>query len=488
MNSAVVVNPKKKEMVYCFHTAITLILMFGFGFLPVIEPITPLGMKIVGILLGLLYGWTTVGLMWPSIFGTLATALSGGLTIKETLIAGYGSDITILIIFIFIFAAIVEEAGVSKFIAMWFVTRKVFFGKPWAFSFILLFAAFLLSASTSTVAAIIICWGIIYRISKELGFKPGDKWPALMVLGVVYACTLGLSLFPYKSVPLVVLGTFSKISGMEVVFLNYVCFTLPICILSIILYTLLAKFVFRPNVTPLIQLNADTMGEDAKLGLNKNQKIIIGFLLSLIILLLVPSLLPKTWFLAKILNGIGATGTVMLIVGIMVCVRMEGKPLLNFKEMASKGMQWDVVVLTATVLPFVGVLTSDATGVTPFLTNVLTPIFAGKPGIIFMGLVVLLAVILTNLCNNGVTGVILVTITYGFSVQMGINPVVLAMLVVYSVHLAVLTPAASPMAAVLHGNREWISAKEIYFYGGIAVLLTGVLLVVVGIPLGNMLF
>ena len=103
-------------------------------------------------------------------------------------------------------------------------------------------------------------------------------------------------------------------------------------------------------------------------------------------------------------------------------------------------------------------------------------------------LVILFSIILTNLCNNAVTGVLFVAITYGFAADNGMNPTVLAMLIVFCVHLAVLTPAGSPMAAILHGNREWISAGEIYKYGAIAVLATGIVLLAVGLPLASLLF
>ena len=43
-----------KNTVYYIHSFITLLFIFGFGFLPPLEPITPVGMRILGILLGLL--------------------------------------------------------------------------------------------------------------------------------------------------------------------------------------------------------------------------------------------------------------------------------------------------------------------------------------------------------------------------------------------------------------------------------------------------
>lgn len=150
----------KKNTAYYINVLVIVTLIFGFGFLPPIDPITEVGMQILGILLGLLYGWTFVNLLWPSLLGMLAMAIFGIMPISDLLNSGYGNDVTVLIIFILVFSAIVEEAGLSKDIAMFLVTRQIFMGRPWIFSFVLLFVAFFLSATTSPLPAIFICWAI----------------------------------------------------------------------------------------------------------------------------------------------------------------------------------------------------------------------------------------------------------------------------------------------------------------------------------------
>ncbi len=487
--STVVEAKKKTPVMYWVHTAITLLFFFGFGQLPAIEPLTPMGMQLVGVLLGFIYGWTTVGMIWPSIVGMIATALSGAVSMKDVIMNGFGSDTTVMILFILIFAAIIAEAGLSKYLAMWMITKKVFFGKPWLFSLVFLLAAYILSALTSTVATIIICWGLLYGIFAQLGFKAKEKYPTLMIIGVVYAATLGLSSLPFKAVPLAVMGVYTKLSGITIDFMDYVCFTIPLGILSIIAYILLCKFVFRPDVGALKTLNEHTFKEeDRNLTLDKVQKIIFGFLLGMVILLLLPSLLPATWAITQLLTAIGSTGIIMCIVAVMVMIKVDGEPLLDFRQMAIKGVQWDVIVLTAAVMPFANAFIADETGVKQFLLGALSPIFAGKSEFIFILLVVLLTIIMTNLCNNGVTGVLFVMITYNFASAMGMNPTVIAVLIIFCIHLAILTPAASPMAAILHGNGEWIVGKDVYMYGTVAIFITGVLIFVVGLPLANMLF
>lgn len=43
---------------YYIHMAIIVFFMIGFGFLPTFGPVTPMGMKILGIFLGCIYAWT----------------------------------------------------------------------------------------------------------------------------------------------------------------------------------------------------------------------------------------------------------------------------------------------------------------------------------------------------------------------------------------------------------------------------------------------
>ena len=52
---------------YWLHIVIMLIFMFGFRYLPAPLPVTPVGMHVLGIFIGMLYGWTTIGMAVPCI-------------------------------------------------------------------------------------------------------------------------------------------------------------------------------------------------------------------------------------------------------------------------------------------------------------------------------------------------------------------------------------------------------------------------------------
>ena len=72
MGEAAVSKKRPKNLFYWINSIIVFVLMFGVGQLPPFGQVTPLGMQILGIFVGVLYGWCTVSLIWPSLVGMVA--------------------------------------------------------------------------------------------------------------------------------------------------------------------------------------------------------------------------------------------------------------------------------------------------------------------------------------------------------------------------------------------------------------------------------
>ena len=83
---------KKSDLLYWINVAITVILMFGIGYLEPWGSLEQIGMKVLAIFIGLLYGWTTLGFVFPSMLGMLALALSGAYTMDGVFTAGFGGS------------------------------------------------------------------------------------------------------------------------------------------------------------------------------------------------------------------------------------------------------------------------------------------------------------------------------------------------------------------------------------------------------------
>ncbi len=478
---------KSKKNLSLLHYTITLAIMLMVGMIPPAEPITALGMKVVGVFAGMVYGWSTLGLIFPSLLGLCIFAVSGSIPINQLFMEGFGNNVVVLLIFIFIFAAAITEAGIGEFIATWLITRRAMLGRPWLLTAIFFLAAFLTSAAVNSFGSMIICWGILYDLCKKVGYKPGEAWPAFMVFGITISAILGSGSFAFKTIPMLVIGVYEKIGGTAIDFLafSFVFWTLSFLVMTGVF--LLGRVVFRLDVTPLKNVNDSMFNKDC-LILNKFQKVNLLFLVILIVALLLPSLLPASWFLAVVLNKLGSAGIILAIVMLMLCIRVEGRPLADFPKLAAKGILWEPIILTAVALPICNAMLADDAGIKAWLVQTLQPVFMGKSVMVFALLSFSLAMLLTNFANNGMTALIFLPVVVSFAGLLGINPTVMTVLLIFTVHIALITPAACPMAGLMFSNTSYITPKEIYRYGFPLLIWTLAVIILIGIPLANCVF
>ncbi|MBQ2836945.1 MAG: hypothetical protein IJE67_02325, partial [Peptococcaceae bacterium] len=119
------------------HCAVVFILAFGFRFLPPIGQITPYGMGILGTFIAAIYGWSTIGMVWPSFI----CLTSIGLTIGVNQMIAAGFNVTIIsMIFVFLLMAVLDETGAVTWLVNTILGGKFTKGKPWM-TLMLLFLA-----------------------------------------------------------------------------------------------------------------------------------------------------------------------------------------------------------------------------------------------------------------------------------------------------------------------------------------------------------
>ena len=112
-------KPATKTVRYYILSAIGIAIMLFFRFLPPMGTVTELGMNVLGIFLGAIWCFSTVGTFWPALlalvlFGT-SGLYEGGVTAAFT--AAFGSDTWLFVLFVLAFAAMVNNSGASRVIA-----------------------------------------------------------------------------------------------------------------------------------------------------------------------------------------------------------------------------------------------------------------------------------------------------------------------------------------------------------------------------------
>ena len=77
---------------YVINSIIAIAIMIGFKYVVTpSDPLTPLGVEILGIFLGVVWGWLLCGdIFWPSLFGLVLLGVSGWHTVPEVFTMGLG--------------------------------------------------------------------------------------------------------------------------------------------------------------------------------------------------------------------------------------------------------------------------------------------------------------------------------------------------------------------------------------------------------------
>lgn len=463
-----------------------LVLICGGWLVPAAGAVTPLGMKLLGIFLAMLYGWTTVGMLWPSLLGMVALALSGVMPMADFLKVSFGNETIVFILFVFVFTGVIDEVGLIRFIANKIISFRFLTGHPWLFSAFVLIGAYISAAFINMFAAVIVFWAIIYIVADRFDFKPYDTWPTLMLLGVILASSIGGAVMPYKPVPIVVLRSYSSLAGIPMDFFKYICFSLPITLLIMIFYVILCRFVFRPDMKELKDISADFADADA-LVLNKKQKIAILFLCLFIALMIAPSILPADWLLTDIINRLGIVGCLLVLLILMCWIRVDGQPMLEFQKM-TKHINWDMFMVMAFVIPFAGIFTGEGVGIKESVIQVLQPVLKDLSPTVFLILTLVIALVLTNFANNMVVGAVFATLIFTIGSGIGTDVAPMIAVLIICANLAIVTPAASPLAAMLFANSGWCKPKDLFKYGFLTVVLIFVFVIAVGLPWASVIY
>ena len=479
---------KRQQYMPMVHALIMLVIMFAVGSIEPVGSLTPLGIRLLGIFAAALYGWTTCGLLWPSLFVILSLAFSGLYEdLSQYLPASFGHETMVFVIFLFVFTEVINEVGLIDYIANKMISFKFLNNRPWLFTFVFLLASYICAAFINFFAALLVFWEMAYVVFKRFNFKPFEKYPTLLLIGVTISSTIGGCVMPYKPVPLLTLGAYSQLSGQSVDFLSYIMFSLPMTLLVMVFFVLVCRFVLRPELGDLKKINIDFVDQNA-LVLHARQKVATLFLFVFIFMMIAPSLLPADFFLTIFIDKLGIAGCVMLLIIIMMLLPVEGKPMLDFKKMAAQGINWDVYLAFCFIIPFAAVFTSDVTGVKDFVLEFLQPILSTLSPVGFIVVAMFLAVVLTNLANNMVISIVFATLIFTIGSDMGLEIMPLIAILLVCTNFFFVTPAACPQAAMMFGLKEWCRTKDLYKYCAISAVLIFVMILVVGMLWAKIVF
>ena len=130
-NSAAVSAPNKssfRSVMKYVNIIITVSLMFGFGFIPPFSTLTSVGMRLLGIFLGVVYGFCVCGIIWPALFAIVAFGTSGYVSMSKAISSMLGNNSAFTSLMILITGGAMSYYGFGKWFVRWSLTRRLFKG------------------------------------------------------------------------------------------------------------------------------------------------------------------------------------------------------------------------------------------------------------------------------------------------------------------------------------------------------------------------
>lgn len=466
---------------YYFSIILTAIIMFCFHLLPTFGSVTTTGLWVIGIFIGLVWGWSTCDLLVPSIMGLVAFGFSGLYdNVTASFSAGIGNQNTLILIVLFVILGVLQVSGITKWMGIKLTSLKIARGKPWVLVFVLFFTSYALQALSGSMAACLLVWTIFYDMVAVQKIEKGP-FTQFVIFGIIVAGIFAGQLFPFTWVVLTLTNTYSSVSGLPAP--SYAPYMLWMFVIHMVVFVAMiffARVLFRIKA-PDIQPNNEAAGK-----LDAFQKISLALLIAFIVLLTGAGLLPQDSAIAIFLNKFSVVGMAALVVIVIFGLRF--KKAVSFEEYMANATNWSLIFTVAVVSVLSSAISADSTGILPWVNEVFSPLFAGTSRIVFIILITLIPAILTNFLNNLVMGVIFIPISYTFATALGLNPVIFCVMLIHLVSVATMTAAGCQPAAILHANTEWITSRQAFKFGTVLTIVNWALTLIIGYPLASILF
>ena len=481
-----VIMEAKKLSKKVIQYAIILAFMLLFQFLPPMGPVTPIGMKILGIFIGCIIGWAFGEQTWPSLLAVFLLGMMEGSSVPGTFAAAMGNGTVHMVLLCLVICAALSSCGLIDYLCKKILSTRFARKGPWA-----LMTAFWIAGALScgltngTVVIVILLWNIFYELVDRLNLEKDSPYVAVGIIGIAITCYLGGNIMPYSSFVQICWGVMAAADPNATINPNsYILFQLILNAVLIPVLALFCKFVLRIKADYDVPANLFSK-EDLKM--TQKLRTMIIYLVILILMLILPNFMPGTP-VAKFLNQMSLVGAfVIIIVALAITPDGEGGRMIDIGK-AFTQVPYGLLFVVATALTMAGQLTNEATGIPVLLNNVLAPITKiGSPYMI-VAVMVFVSVILTNVVNNIVCATIMIPVSVILMQNAGIHPAVLIALLCTTLQQGIVVPSGSVFGAMLHGIDGYITSKSVYKFGIILELFLGLVIGLGGTALAQLIF
>ena len=120
--------------------------------------------------------------------------------------------------------------------------------------------------------------------------------------------------------------------------------------------------------------------------------------------------------------------------------------------------------------------------------NGILPIITQMSPVIFIITIIVVFGIVTQFIHNLILMIVFTPIIAKVCLTIGFPPELFVCIFATVTNMALVTPGSSVMGAMMHGNTQWVSTKNVYLGSTAIVVLALGILIIAGIPIGFMIW
>ena len=454
---AAIENRKSYSVAHIFNICFTLFLMFMFGRVdPSFAGITDVGMNVLGVFLGVIYGYSTCEIAWPSLFAFIAYGVSGYTSVGGAISEIMGQSIVYQSVVAFLCAGAITHYGFGKWFVRWSLTKRIFQGKPlfyiWCFYVVFGIACIVINQTQ----LMILLFAIWIDIADTCGYTNDKKFVYTGMVGILLSTMLGGGMIPYTSWRLGLAQNWAEVVGEELNMGFMFAMTLCITLIGCTMYVWAMDKVFKVDFSRMKAFDVDKLGEESRVLRPRAKRIMLIYGITIFLVVLGNTLPSGMWFrnfVNKTITVAGMYGICAALLMIMPSGEGDAKPCLVFKDVHRKAINWNSIFMCGVCVTLAGAITDGELGISNMLIDIFTPVFAGRSGWFVMVFTIIVSMILTNLGSNIAFGAALIPIVGPFVVATGMNSQLAGAALIYMINIGMILPAASSPAAIFHAHE-----------------------------------
>ena len=467
---------------------VSLAIIVLFWFVPAPEPLTQIGMRVIGVFIGTVLLLSLVDTVWPAILAVALLSRTGVASLNEAIAGTLGSWIVYFVLMSFVMTYALNKSGftdrlVAKFMGMKFVSKS-----PWVFTISMATIGLILACFMDQVPAAAFMLMFANKVYEELGYTKKDAYPHIANIMVIYGVIIGGAMTPIShSLALLGMGIYEAAAGTSMSLFTYLTFGVPTGIVLYIVLTVIMRLTCGGvDMSKFKDFDVQkVLKHQGKMQVRELVTVIVFF--GTVVLWMLPGVAGMFTNAAWVstLNGYGITFWAILSVVLMSVISVNDEPIINLKEVMNANTNWAILVFIAIGVYLGNALSNNATGINDWITSNITPLINSVSPLVVVLIITFAGVCLTNFASNVST----ITVMTGVGVALAlasngaINPAGIALCTTMAGSCAYLLPSSFACIAMLHGN-EWSDSRKVYVYGLIMMIASSLAIGLVGYNIG----